>query len=120
MAIGARSICRHPGCGKLLDQAGYCERHAAQYQQQLDAQRGSASKRGYNRRWQKARVTFLCREPLCKHCSLSGLAMSATEVDHIRPHKGDQALFWDTSNWQALCKSCHSRKTASEDGGFGR
>jgi 5-methylcytosine-specific restriction protein A len=44
----------------------------------------------------------------------------ATEVDHKVPHRGDQDLFWDTSNWQSLCKPCHSAKTAREDGGFGR
>ena len=35
------------------------------------------------------------------------------------PHQGDQALFWNASNWQALCKRCHDAKTAREDGGFG-
>ncbi|WP_144469068.1 HNH endonuclease signature motif containing protein, partial [Bacillus pumilus] len=35
------------------------------------------------------------------------------------PHKGDKKLFWDSSNWQPLCASCHNRKTAKEDGGFG-
>jgi 5-methylcytosine-specific restriction protein A len=29
------------------------------------------------------------------------------------------ALFWDQSNWQPLCHTCHSKKTAREDGGFG-
>ena len=43
----------------------------------------------------------------------------AREVDHIEPHKGDDTLFWDQDNWQPLCKPCHSRKTATEDGGFG-
>jgi 5-methylcytosine-specific restriction protein A len=38
----------------------------------------------------------------------------ATEVDHIIPHKGDMKLFWDSDNWQGLCKSCHSKKTAKE------
>ncbi|MCR8827199.1 HNH endonuclease [Photobacterium sp. TY 1-4] len=38
----------------------------------------------------------------------------ATDVDHITPHKGDRRLFFDQSNWQSLCKSCHSRKTARE------
>ncbi|WP_232215651.1 HNH endonuclease signature motif containing protein [Paracoccus sp. J55] len=32
----------------------------------------------------------------------------ATVVDHIKPHRGDQALFWNWNNWQALCTGCHS------------
>ncbi|WP_328203649.1 hypothetical protein [Brevibacillus nitrificans] len=44
---------------------------------------------------------------------------AATVVDHIIPHKGDKELFWDQKNWQGLCDSHHSRKTAKEDGGFG-
>lgn len=46
--------------------------------------------------------------------------VAATIVDHKVPHKGDKALFWDSTNWQSLCKPCHDRKTAREDGGFGR
>lgn len=45
--------------------------------------------------------------------------VDATEVDHIKPHRGDMVLFWDESNWQGLCRSHHSRKTAGENGGFG-
>lgn len=120
MATRAKSICRHAGCGKLIDATGYCEAHAKLHQQQSDAQRGTANERGYNRRWQKARVTYLSRHPLCKVCDEGGLVVAATVVDHIIPHKGDQDLFWDTSNWQSLCKPCHDRKTAREDGGFGR
>jgi len=46
-------------------------------------------------------------------------AVAATDVDHIVPHCGDMALFWDVLNWQPLCEACHGRKTAREDGGFG-
>ena len=42
---------------------------------------------------------------------------AATVVDHVIPHKGDKALFWDTSNWQAMCAPCHSSKTVKEDMG---
>ena len=80
----------------------------------------SPSKRGYNSRWNKARKAYLAVNPLCKRCSESERVTSATIVDHIIPHKGDQELFWDRSNWQGLCKQCHDRKTATEDGGFGR
>lgn len=45
--------------------------------------------------------------------------MPASVVDHIVPHRGDANLFWDQSNWQAMSKSCHDRKTARENGGFG-
>lgn len=44
---------------------------------------------------------------------------AASVVDHIIPHKGNDDLFWDMSNHQALCKKCHDIKTATEDGGFG-
>ena len=41
--------------------------------------------------------------------------MQPTDVDHIIPHRGDQKLFWDKSNWQALCHRHHSMKTRRED-----
>jgi 5-methylcytosine-specific restriction protein A len=31
----------------------------------------------------------------------------------------NEALFWDWSNLRSMTASCHSRKTATEDGGFG-
>ena len=45
---------------------------------------------------------------------------AASVVDHRVPHRGDMALFWDSSNWQSMAKECHDRKTATEDGGFGQ
>lgn len=69
--------------------------------------RASSTKRGYNSRWQKARSTFLRSHPLCAMHLKSGQVVASVIVDHIVPHRGDQTLFWDTSNWQALCKPCH-------------
>ncbi|WP_229423906.1 HNH endonuclease signature motif containing protein [Massilia frigida] len=120
MVTRAKSVCRHAGCNALVDVSGHCEKHAAAYQKAVDARRGSASERGYNRRWQKARETFLNRSPLCVECDREGVAQAAQVVDHIVAHKGDAGLFWDTSNWQSLCKPHHDRKTAKTDGGFGR
>jgi len=45
--------------------------------------------------------------------------VAAQLPDHIEPHKGDVALFWDQSNWQPLCIGCNSRKAATLEGGFG-
>lgn len=127
-------VCSYPGCSAVVPYGvTHCEKHAplaaAQREKYLQAQqrrrearrtreRGSSSARGYNYRWQKARRTFLFEHPLCEECLKRGEITAATDVDHIKPHKGDSKLFWDTSNWQALCHRCHSRKTVLEDGGF--
>jgi 5-methylcytosine-specific restriction protein A len=86
---------------------------------QREARRPSASARGYGGRWRKARAGYLRKHPLCVTCQAEGRTEPATVVDHIVDHKGDRALFWDRDNWQALCKACHDRKTATENR-FGR
>ena len=79
----------------------------------------SSHARGYGSRWEKLRAVFLRQHPLCASCESEGRCTAATEVDHVIPHRGDQALFWAPGNLQPMCKPCHSRKTAREDGGFG-
>lgn len=74
----------------------------------------TAHKRGYGHRWRKARASYLAKHPLCVHCQQAGKVTVATDLDHIIPHRGDMVLFWDSNNWQPLCKPCHSRKTQSE------
>lgn len=82
--------------------------------------RPNASTRGYDSRWRAARRAFLREQPLCVRHMAQGIVESASVVDHITPHRGDYALFWDKTNWQSLCKRCHDHKTATEDGGLGR
>lgn len=85
------------------------------------AARGTATERGYNSRWRKARKTYLSSHPLCVMCQAEGRVTAATVVDHITPHKGDQELFWNTDNWQSLCAPHHnSHKQSLEKGGVGR
>jgi 5-methylcytosine-specific restriction endonuclease McrA len=69
----------------------------------------------------EGRAAFLRAHPLCEcdECKAQGRVLAASVVDHRVPHRGDMRLFWDSSNWQALSKSCHDRKTARDDGGFG-
>lgn len=69
----------------------------------------TSTQRGYGYRWQKARKTFLSRPEnvLCRMCEQQGRVTAATVVDHVVPHRGDQSLFWDMHNWQALCAPCH-------------
>lgn len=113
-----KRFCAKSGCNQLVDE-GYCERHKKEEHRRYDRYRESPSKRGYNSKWRTAREGWLRSHPLCVECERKGLVVLATEVDHIRAHKGDMNLFWDRNNWQSLCHSCHSAKTVREDGGFG-
>lgn len=118
MAKGALHICNKMGCTCLTAER-FCAKHRSEARS-YDRYRGSASERGYDSRWQKARAGYLAVHPFCKRCLDTGKHTAATVVDHIVPHKGDKELFWDKNNWQPLCKRCHDIKTATEDGGFGR
>lgn len=71
-----------------------------------DARRPNARQRGYNHEWRKARREYLALHP---YCAMPGCGKPANVVDHIKPHKGDKALFWSRANWQPLCKPCHDR-----------
>ena len=110
--------CTYPGCRTLVTSTNRCPRHVILVSKALEAQRGSASARGYGRRWQGYRERYLREHPLCVACERSGRLKPANEIDHVTPHRGDYKLMWDPANHQALCKPCHSRKTATEDSAF--
>ncbi len=134
MPISALKQCNHPGCSKLVRGSGRCDDHKAVSRQLSDSHRGSSASRGYGYKWQKARQGYLKNHPYCVECEKQRIVERSTVVDHKVPHKLKEAndsgvtqlidkakqLFWDKSNWQALCKSCHDKKTARQDGGFGR
>ena len=104
--------CAQQGCPRLIPKGKkYCTEHAALHPEEVR----SAAGRGYGSAWQKARKQYLEAHPLCVECMKEGRYVKATDVDHIVPHRGDQKLFWDRSNWQALCHRHHSMKTRRED-----
>lgn len=125
------SLCSYPGCRHPVPRGEkYCDKHkgAGTRREQLQKKerwkrrfrkKGSSAARGYGARWRRLRERFLSEHPLYAECLKQGRAVPATDVDHIRPHKGNEDLMWDEENLQALCHACHSRKTAAEDGGFG-
>lgn len=80
----------------------------------------TSTQRGYGYKWQKAREGFLRSHPLCVMCEAEGRVAAATVVDHRIPHRGDQALFWDKGNWQALCKPHHDSDAQKKDNAYGR
>lgn len=84
---------------------------------QYERERGSPSKRGYGRTWQRLRLMVLRAEPLCRACGAQGVVRAAMDVDHIIPKaRGGADL---ESNLQPLCHAHHSAKTVAEGLGFG-
>ena len=101
--------CRHSGCPNLTDDL-YCTEHKP-----MHPDRPSASKRGYSSKWQKVSRAYLRCNPLCVRCLAGGRYIQATVTDHIIPHRNRPELLWNETNFQALCKPCHDRKTLTED-----
>ena len=80
----------------------------------------SSTERGYGSRWQRERLKFLDKHPLCERCEAEGRITTATVVNHRTPHKGDQKLFWDRKNWEPTCKPHHDRDIKREEMGGAR
>jgi 5-methylcytosine-specific restriction protein A len=75
----------------------------------------SAARRGYGPEWARESAAFLRAHPEC----VNGCGRRSEVVDHREPHGGDPVKFWDRTNWQAMSRHCHGRKTAKYDGGYG-
>jgi 5-methylcytosine-specific restriction enzyme A len=79
--------------------------------------RTSSNQRGYNYKWQRASKSFLANNPLCVTCLKVGKLSPSTVVHHTVRHGGDMKLFWNSRNWQGLCKQCHDSIGQSQDKG---
>lgn len=121
MAIRSKRPCRR--CRTLTsNKSGLCNAHEldqAEQRRTAGRERNQEFLHLYGTAWKKARAAFLRENPLCAECQRQGRLTPANTVDHVKAHRGDLTLFWDRSNWEALCRSCHSRVTAARDGGFG-
>ena len=104
--IMIRKICSYPGCN-VISEKSRCQKH--RWNREKD-NRLSPSERGYDWRWRKAAKEYLLLHPICNICKKE----KSTVVDHITPHRGNLQLFWDVNNWQALCRTCHNKKSAME------
>lgn len=119
MPYKAQRPCKHHGCPNLMHER-YCELHAGETHIS-DRYRPTAAKRGYGHKWRIESKKFLLEHPYCEcdACRILGRKLKSEVVDHVVLHRGDPKLFWDRSNWQAMVRSCHIRKTVKENGGFG-
>lgn len=127
-------LCNHAGCMTLIpyDQR-YCSKH--EYHKPIDQaddkERHKINKAVYHRRmnskhegkyqhfyrstaWKKLSHHWLMMHPLCVACEARGIYRKADLVDHIVELRDDWSKRLDPDNLQALCYSCHNKKTWRE------
>lgn len=81
--------------------------------------RRSAHERGYTTAWAKESKAYLRENPLCVRCKANGKVKLAQCTDHVKPAKYFRELFWDRSNWQALCTQCNTIKSFEDERKYG-
>lgn len=108
--------CAVCGCSRPAVSRGRCQVHAGQ----VDRARGLASDRQHkalynSARWRRLRTWLLREQPVCRcaACVRLGRVRPASVVHHLRPHGGDERLFFDPRNLVALAKECHDAMTAT-------
>lgn len=110
------------GCGErcpTLTPGGRCD----ECKRTADKARGSGSARGWSTRWSSFSKQYLKQHPACEcdtTCCPDGCDQPATDVDHIDGSGRTGPRAYDITNLKPLAHSCHARKTATHDGGFGR
>lgn len=85
-----------------LDRAGYADRQRLQK----------------GRSYQARMRLFRQANPLCAQCKRERKLTPSACVDHIKAIQ-DGGQVYDPANLQALCDSCHSKKTIAEQQGRG-
>ena len=116
MPFAAKRPCLQPNCRALV-KSGRCRTHEAQKRREINRRNDRKSKRErafyWSKPWRATRLAYLKDNPVCEHHRMQGYVRAASEVDHIIPiAEGGEAF--ESINLQALCKSCHSRKTLEE------
>jgi 5-methylcytosine-specific restriction enzyme A len=106
MPSAALRPCSEPRCPGYATYKGRCKDHAAAQERT----RYNADTRHWysSSDWRILRLQVLHDDPICVDCK----QRPSTEVDHRVPHRGNRELFFDRSNVQGMCHTCHGRKTA--------
>jgi 5-methylcytosine-specific restriction protein A len=119
MPYAPPSLCTK-GCGTLVYSGGQCPTCLTETRRERDRTRPNGYQRGYTREWATFSKDYLARHWWCQSPTHQDhAAPRATDVDHTGGHSRTCPHAYNEQHLQALCHSCHARKTATDDGGLG-
>lgn len=105
-----RRRCAFPGCSTLVVMSvRYCETHEEEMRRRYDEERGGPRSRGYSKHWDKVSQAYRASHPVCEECEKLGKVTPSVVTHHIKA-VSEGGEWFDESNLQALCASCHSKK----------
>lgn len=112
MPMAAAKPCTKAGCRALVrGGTSRCDAHPYDPRPVVSGSRDPF----YNQaRWRAASRCYRVKHPLCSTCGAA-----SQMVDHLVPRSERPDLEWVSGNWQALCRRCHARKSATTDGWLG-
>ena len=106
-------FCSHPSCNELTTER-YCDIHREQHEliekeknTRYEKARSKESAQIYDRTWQKVRLAYLKRNPLCEECLKQDRVTPAVLVHHIENARDNPELRLDPNNLMSLCNRCH-------------
>ena len=120
--------CNYPACQiAAVTGTNYCAPHTKPANEVERAENNSRLRDApwralhSNAAWRNVRLFILSRDPLCTlqitdMCKTHG-GDESTVADHVRDHKGNTTLFYDTANLRGVCKPCHDKKTGETSRG---
>jgi 5-methylcytosine-specific restriction protein A len=113
MPFAPLAFCSQPGCSERVA-SGRCTLHRREQQREHDHLRfrESAAKRGYDRQWRRLRERILFQFPLCLDCKERGELTLSYEVHHVVKISDAPHLRLDPNNLRALCRPCHTARSA--------
>ena len=108
-------LCRETGCRNISEES-YCKQHRNQPRRNHVGSTGASKKFLDSAAWKSLRLIKLNESPCCEAClAATGRAIPAIDVDHVIPRDARPDLALDIKNLQSLCKTCHGKKTRSEN-----
>ena len=119
MPYKAPKLCSQGGCPALLPiGTKYCSVHAHKLKSDYPRKHPEYNKLYTSTRWRAYRRMFLAEHPLC--VNYHECKTAATVLDHIVDHDGDYERFWKPDNHQAMCSTCHNKKTGLSGKSWGK